>query len=155
MGFEPSKCKCPVDTCSDPVSTGPTPYEVFPNGNTSATNPIIHPISRQARGRIPAHLTASRRGVAKCAIGLRSANHYGSTVATNPIIHPNRNATATNPIIHPINSRDIHLGVSAVFTSTIFLTESAVSVAPDYPRSAGRFPLRCGPPGRALPRTGF
>ena len=44
-GIRTIKCSCPVDSCW-PGRAPATPYDVFPTGNTSAPNPIIHPIKK-------------------------------------------------------------------------------------------------------------
>lgn len=53
MGFEPFNCKCPVDSCW-PGSVPTTPYDVFPTGNPSTPNSIIHSIkNRYLWGSVP------------------------------------------------------------------------------------------------------
>ena len=53
MGFEPFNCKCPVGSCW-PGSVPTTPYDVFPTGNPSTPNSIIHSIkNRYLGGSVP------------------------------------------------------------------------------------------------------
>ena len=39
-GMRRPKCKCPVDTCWAPVSTGPTPYNSSPSGKNWHRSPL-------------------------------------------------------------------------------------------------------------------